>query len=423
MTESILQQLQNIRSLFADAAPTDKETIDRYAWIIVKALNSECADLGSTTCRQLLAEYMKLDVEKPSRLHSAILAAAVKVAMTWSDFHFVAFLKMWGIGNMRQEDFERQPNPTPGAMPPVFPSLAERVGRAYLHAQLLRPEETLSQEELSTLSPAIHLSGMIRQFLVIRIKQATGKDGRKLFFVELVSKEGVIVECESHTLQPHPLRPLPEGKRHYVNIGQVYDVVVASSATATGLSSDALSKITVREAYLSAKPATDYFETVTGYVEHIDAEHGHIHVFDHLSRHFVASVQRFNNPKEGDFVRFIPVTPLNSRFKSAIITGRAGTPAPSLDGLVRTVRITSINNEKQYAAWELTDGSSPITEQLSSLQLSQGETSPSFKSGFMNLSMFSGTIPAVGSTINAVIFLKRGKDGQKRPKVAAITAG
>ena len=57
-SENIIQQLNNLRQLFADALPNDPKTIKDYAWIIAKALNREHESLGSLKCRQFLADYL-----------------------------------------------------------------------------------------------------------------------------------------------------------------------------------------------------------------------------------------------------------------------------------------------------------------------------------------------------------------------------
>lgn len=138
-----------------------------------------------------------------------------------------------------------------------------------------------------------------------------------------------------------------------------------------------------------------------------------------------------------------------SKFHSALL---AAVPSSSeeVKNILREIRITTINKDKGYAAWELVNKDEPITELLSPLQLSQGETSPSFTTGFLNLSTAPqasaltkgaitdaypscavATVPeatASGFPIPfrkgwegpALIFLKRGKDKQKRPFVAKI---
>ena len=298
---------------------------------------------------------------------------------------------------------------------------------------------------------------LIHPMLVTRIKQAAGKDGRKYTFVTLTSPEGLEIETISHTLQPSPLHPLPEGKRHYVNIGQLYDCLlrtnpsqpIASSSLAAPVPSSLPTESSLTFAYLSQSAPATVFPTEIGYIDSVDQQHSHMHVYDSYSRHFAAPILRFSKEKEGDFLRFIPIIPSTSKFKTAIILTTV--PSSSLPSTVpsdlsegqsplRSIRITSVNKEKCYAAWELVDKAHPITECLSPLQLSLGETSPSFTTGYLPLtpeglpqvsthsvaftSQVSSSCAAgailPGQTLCAFIYLKRGKDRQKRPHIACL---
>lgn len=432
MADSHLEQLQNLRKLFREAAPTDSKTINNYAWIIAKALLKEFHQLGSTECRTLLAEYLKLPTERPSRLHSTILYAAIKVAYTYPDFRFPTFFNMWGVENIRPEDYERQP-PQGGIL---YPSIAELTARTFGNYYLLHTEEYDENKALSIFNSIGSDTYRIIPMLVTRIKEVVGKDGRKFTFVTLTSPKGLEIETISHNLKPSPLHPLPEGKHHRVNIAQLYNCLLrtkapiatttdpdASSSGSTLLGSSpsgsSPSASTLSVAHLSFHPLSKLFPTSIGYIESIDVEHSHMHIYDQYSRHFVAHVQRFSREKAGNFLRFIPITPQTSKFKTAIIITTLSETSPEVTSILRDIRIDIINKEKGYASWELIDKDNPITEQLSPLQLSQGEESPSFTSGFIPLTAIPAELP-VGSVLKALIYLKRGKDRQKRPHVARI---
>ena len=404
-------ELKQLRQLFHDTKPTDQQTCERYAWVIVKSIQAHIAELGSVTCRQLLADYLLLPLPCPSRLHSAILSVATQMANTFPDFHFVTFLNRWEVQNIRPEDYEQ-----PTIEGNTYPSLAERLIRAYLHALLLRPEETLPSTPVLDSLLRQHQYLLPRPMLVTRIKEAKGQDNRRYHFVTLDSPEGLQVECESHTLKPHPLHPVPEGKRHWVNIGQIYDVVLRQKKKTATSSQPTFA---VQQAYISPVHTATIFPTAVGFIEHIDTTHNHIHIYDSQSRHFVASVQRYSYHKAGDFVRFIPVTPLNTRFKTAIITSAA----TAADFPLREIRITAVHPDKNYAVWQLSSPDDTITELLSPLQTRNGEISPSFTSGALftdRLMQPEASMPTVGQSLKAIIFLKRGKDGQKHPFVPLV---
>lgn len=414
-TQSLLQQVQALRALFREAAPSDAKVINDYAWLMVKLLNAQMAELGSNYCRQLLADYLQLPVPRPSLVHSAILASAVRVANAYPDFRFSVFLRMWGIQHFRPEDYESRKTDD-GKQ---FPSLHDSTMRALAHSLLLYPEDRQWEEAQSLLNATGQGGHCILPMMVTRIREALGKDGRKYIFVTLTSPEGIEIESISHKLQPSPLCPQSEVKRHYVNIGQLYDCLLRQKSSTV----PSESSLALQNAYLSAQKPTGLFPQEIGYVEAIDEAHGHIHVYDALSRHFVAPKQRFSRENVGDFVRFIPVIPQTSRFKTAIILTTVPSGSSEVKSILRDISITHINTEKRYAAWELVNKEAPITEQLSRLQLSQGEQSPAFTQGYLNLTAVpdgSSSGLTVGQTLRALIYLKRGKDGQKRPHVAVI---
>lgn len=426
-SDNILQQLQNLRQLFAEAAPTDPKVIYNYAWIIAKCINRNYEQIGSVECRRLLADYLKLPIERPSRLHSAILSAAIKFVNSCPEFHFANFLQMWDVNNLRNED--RQSYKSDDGK--FFPSLEERTAKALAHSLLLHPDDvgilkddTIHDGLTSNTSKFLSSYGLsIVPMLVTRIKDATGKDGRRYCFATLTSPDGIVVESIVNNLQISPLHPIQEGRRHYVNIGQLYNVLLQTKKTTIPDESSQ----TLKVAYLSQQKSQDVFPMEIGYIETLDMTHGHMHIFDCHSRHFVAPILRFSKEKAGTFVRFIPIIPQASKFKTAIIQTTVPECSSEVQDILRTIRITSVNQEKGYAAWELTDKSHTITELLSPFQLSNGETTtPSFTSGYLSIDSVQGGCIAgtnsikVGLELSAFIYLKRGKDKRKRPHVAKV---
>lgn len=418
MNESILTQLQNIRQLFAEVAPTDAKTTTDYAWIIVKAINSDAEGIGATFCRQLLADYMDLPIEHPSKVHSALLSAAIRVAAIFKDFHFVSFLNMWNLHNLRPDDYLLQNSDN---VEHAFPPLAERMARAYLSACLLRPGEKLDADQKAKVVMILEKMGYLpdlTQLLVTRIKDVTNKEGRLFRFATLVSPEGLEVECLVNNLCPNPWYQLPQGKRHYVNVGQVYDVILREKNKKPGT-------FAVAEAYLSSKKISDCFDSVVGYIDNIDKQRSHIHIYDCFSRHFVAPLQRFSREQEGQIVKFVPVIPRNSVFKSAIILDY-GTIQEAIDsGLVREMRITAFDEETSEVSWELTDSSKPITESLTLYQLSHGEDKVSFIAGSTRFPKANqgnnvDCPTRIGETFSAIVYLRRGKDFKKSPYVSKL---
>lgn len=431
MSDNLLTQLTNLHKLFAEAAPTDPKVINDYAWTVAKQIFLHIKEIDSLTSRQLLSDCLKLPIKRPSKLYSALLSAAVKVSATYPDFRFAAFVRMWGIENLRPDDSLRET----GKDGKSYPSLTERTAKALGLSLLAYPEtDAPSEGTASPLASFLSAHGYtIQQMIVTRVRDVLGRDGRKYFFVTLTSPDGLEIEGIGNKLFPNPKYPLPEGKRHFANVGQLYHCLLRAKDPVAGAPS---TDLTLVQGVLSLQKSTDVFPEEVGYIETIDPKSGMMHIYDRYSRHFVAHVLRFSREQAGNCVRFIPIIPKASKFKTAVIIGRTPIPEASSEGLVREIRITAINTERHYAAWELTDKTHPITEQLSPLQTSQGETSPAFTTGYLNLpqppettapaSSFSplpNTLaPALAPSqqLRALVYLKRGKDRQKRPHIAKV---
>lgn len=421
--DNILEQLDQVRILYHETE--DARLAERYAWIIVKALHSEAFEHDSVRSRQYLAEYVHLNLPRPSKVHSAILGAAVSMAHRFADFRFALFLRMWNISFLRPEDYV-QGKAQDGK---AFLSLAERVAKAYMHSLLLRPDDRLDREQLELLRPIAQKMRYYspRPMLVTRVTKAEVR-GRTIRFAHLIDARGLELSCEVHNLLPNPLAPPSDG-RHYASVGQVYDVLPREKQHFVDESGTA-DFARVEQAYLSLKPVAEAFPTAVGYVESYDAGHQHFHVFDQQSRHLVAdaAAQRLGqygqiSVKAGDYVLFAPIIPMpkesgKSVFKQAhIISKYAREEGPAAFGL-REAKVTYVNAEKKYYSWELVDPASPIVE--------AGTTEPAFTSGFVSFGEGRGphagglAIPAVGQTIRMVVYLKRGKDRQKRPHVVHV---
>ena len=73
--------------------------------------------------KKLLNEYLKLQCERPSLLHSLMLGVADKL-ITESNFNLVGFIKIWGIENLRDDDFQPYVDNESGKR---FPCLAQKI--------------------------------------------------------------------------------------------------------------------------------------------------------------------------------------------------------------------------------------------------------------------------------------------------------
>jgi hypothetical protein len=111
------------RDLLKDM-PEDRDLSVSLGWELYR-LSKKLLDRGDTNLlpiKQNLNEYLRLNVEKPSLLHSVMLQLAAKFAGA-DRFNMAAFCRLWNLDFLRAEDWERF-RTDEGK---VLPSLAERV--------------------------------------------------------------------------------------------------------------------------------------------------------------------------------------------------------------------------------------------------------------------------------------------------------
>lgn len=86
----------------------DSETQTSFGWDLYRhtkqLVELEPCNLG--LIKRNLSDYLKLDVEKPSLLHTCILQLATKLTGE-GKFNMLAFSRLWNLDFLRPEDFER----------------------------------------------------------------------------------------------------------------------------------------------------------------------------------------------------------------------------------------------------------------------------------------------------------------------------
>lgn len=150
-----------------------------------------------------------------------------------------------------------------------------------------------------------------------------------------------------------------------------------------------------------------------GFVDGFDEARGFIHVYDSMSRHFVArkSQSPENAERKGTFVSFCPVITPGNSFKSAMITSVLDKYKGREAFGLHTARITYVNPKEQYIRYAITEGS---------LSAEDGTIE---KEGFASTAAMPEDARrqlAVGQFVRLTLFLKRGKDGVKRNHVAEV---
>lgn len=346
------------------------------AWDIYHYLKDNYKEAGSQQVRTLLATYMKIHVTKPSVIHSRMLGLAVKISEMYDDFRFPQFLQMWGYANnLRTEDCQRQP----GKGGRMYLSLKERVERR-LKSYALHHQDVC----------ALEVDG-IKTMYAVKVSEHS-VNGRRQYFVRLVASDGMTLSADSHLF---PCKP-------WEIQGKLFDVLIRTSRQG---------KDRVEEVVLSQKMVGDIFHIVVGYVENVDESHGHYHIYDQLSRHFVAE-KPVQELKGGDFVEFAPIIPAEDKFKSAavqrVLSHDEGLKAFGTYSAV----VTYVNPTEGYLRYRIT---SQIAETPEGIVATKG---------FAPLAIVADekrrSTMAVGDNIRLLLFLKRGKDGMKRNHVEEI---
>ena len=346
------------------------------AWSIYRYLQKNYKTMDSRQVRTLLATYMKLPVEKPSLIHSCMLGIAVKISEEYADFRFPQFLQMWGYdANLREEDRQRQTG---------------KDGRSYLSLQ----EKVERRLQSYRLHHQVETGGEVAGIKTMYAVKVFNKEvnGKQRYFVKLVAPDGMELAADSHLF---PCRP-------WEIQGRLYDVSLRTSKQGNDRAD---------EIVLSKKVLKDVFPSAVGYLEGVDESHGHYHVYDYLSRHFVAEKPQMRL-KTGDFVVFSPIIPAVDKFKSAaVIRTMSHEEGMEAFGTYSAI-VTYVNPSDGYFRYKITS-EIPHTP--------EGTVAPEGFASMVNVSDNNlRNSLAVGNSIRLLLFLKRGKDGVKRNHVVEI---
>lgn len=402
--DSLEEALKQMRTRFLETRTTDDHLHYRYAQIVASMIERYPDRVSPDLARRLLADYFGLNIDHPSLTHRAILRAALALHRVTSDFHLVPFLRLWDLSNLREQDYMTSID----ADGSILPSLCVRVAYAYIAALALRPDEVLADDELQPLLPVIQAHGLSVQTLILTQVRHNHLRHSGLPVAKLVSADGREFMLPATKLSANPCL-VTDQQAFRLRVGDLYDCVVRCEDQAAGAGGQ--KGFLCSYGYHSRRTLTDVFPIVAGYVQHIDSGHGHIHIYDAGSRHFVARLAD-TACSVGDFVLFAPVVPLHDRFKSAflhqVLPPHEGRAAFGL----RQIRICGIDSTRRSALWTLMDSAHPVVETDTS--------APACVEGMVWLDVFEQCgipYPKMGDLYEAVIFLKRGKDGIKRPYV------
>ena len=362
-----------------DAVASAKLHPEETQWVIFRYLKAHYATMGSVEARTLLAAYIKLHTRQPSLLNSCMLGLALKMVEVYPDFRLPQFLQAWGYDECLRDDDHQ---PQAGKDGRRYLSLRERVERAMASYLLHHPEENRDQ------------CGAIVSMYAVKIFEKE-QHGRRRKFVKLVAPNGVGMVADSHQF---PCKP-------WEIAGRLFDVLTRVSKEG---------HVRAVEIVASDKRVEEVFASEPGYIDGIDLEHDHVHVFDVWSRHFVAdrATVRLQGLACGRFVRFCPVIAQNDPFKSAAIIEML----PHEEGLevfgTYDAIVVSVNRELK--SWKYALATVQPSQQLTQAALSLR------REGYASLSVLPESRKATlapGQPVRLVLFLKRGMDGIKHNHV------
>lgn len=351
---------------------------DDTNWKIFRYLQNNYKTMGAVTARTLLAAYMKLHVKRMSLIDSCMLGMAVNISETYSDFKLPKFLEAWGYDQfLRPQDLRRQT----GKDGRQYLSLKERVERALQSYRLHHPEESDGECE-----------GVVSMYAAKVFEKE--KDGRKRRYVKLVATNGSELIADSHQF---PCRP-------WEISGRMFDVLTRVSKQGNERVSDIVA---------SRKRVDEVFSVEVGFVEFIDESHGHIHVYDSQSRHFVAEKSACSALKisVGNYVRFCPIIANGDHFKSAAIVSVMDKYEGRNAFGIYEAKVEYANVKDRYIRYSIESAIRYTPE---------GNI---IKAGFASTANLPEDVRngmVQGSHVHLVLFLKRGKDGMKRNYVAEV---
>ena len=361
-----------------DSIATGAAHPDDTNWKIYRYLQNNYKTIGSVTARTLLAAYMKLHVKRMSLVDSCMLGMAVKISETYGDFKLSKFLEAWGYDScLRAQDLQRQT----GKDGRQYLSLKERVERALQSYRLHHPEECKGECE-----------GVVSMYAAKVFEKET--NGRKRRYVKLVATNGSELIADSHQF---PCRP-------WEISGRLFDVLTRVSKQGNER---------VSEIVVSAKRVDEVFSAEVGFVEFIDESHGHIHVYDSQSRHFVAEKSACSALKisVGNYVRFCPIIANGDHFKSAAIVSVMDKYEGRKAFGIYEAKVEYANVKDRYIRYSLESAIRYTPE---------GNI---IKAGFASTANLPEDVRngiVQGSHVHLVLFLKRGKDGMKHNYVAEV---
>jgi hypothetical protein len=135
--------LEKIRTMRTNGQLSESNH-ETCGWIIYRYMKTIGESGTSIEVRTLLRDYMNLNNERPSMLHSMILNFALNYSKKHSDFIFYNFFKLWDANNLRYEDLHDSYKDGKN-----IPSLISRICREFVYKGIIIENEIIAKIYLS----------------------------------------------------------------------------------------------------------------------------------------------------------------------------------------------------------------------------------------------------------------------------------
>ena len=344
--------------------------IEETQWLIYIYIKDHLMDESPEIMHLLMFTYLKIRMQEPSLLNSLMLGLAVRMSRIHDEFPLDAFVREWGYPAMlRKEDKCDTFN---GSC--TTPSLKVRTEEAIL----------MHSKRRSTMCPD---GSTTTTMIAVNIHM---NPNQTLLWAGVTLMDS----CGNSITAPAILFPVAIGDIQH----GIFEVKTSRNAQSR-----------VTDITKSERQLEDIVPPRVGFVESFDPRHGHYHIYDSLSRHFVADHPHISL-KRGDYVMFCPMIPVSSSFKSAIpirvIDAEEGRRA---FGCLEAC-VSHIDKNRGFLRYIITSEIASTPEGVISNE------------GFASLSCLreGDRVPETDDTIRIVVILKRKANGKKGNHVVEI---
>lgn len=170
--------------------PNDESLHENLAWEYYKYGKHlfQGDNINVSYAKQILADYIRLKNPRPSLLHSLFLKLSDKL-IGKEGFRLVAFLKLWDLENLTEDDFQ----PYEADNGNIYPSIAEKVIQHGAKDALASEDHELMEYMLPYVDNAIlHFNENIWLLLnKTKLLHALGRDNEALTFAKSIVKSKI----------------------------------------------------------------------------------------------------------------------------------------------------------------------------------------------------------------------------------------